>query len=334
MTIQTDVIETGPTDSDAVAALVAQMTKGKPSTPEADEDDEDQDIPEDEDNDPSEDEETEDDDDSDDQDEDEDEESEDEGEEPEPAKPAEVSDDTVLSIVVDGEAQEFTVGSLKRLAGQEASLTRKSQEADLVGQRAAVTLQGALETVVEDLRPYEGVDWVLEGQRMDPDEFAWHREQFTRLSDRYNTIIGNAQALEQTVSTRKAAAIQEQAVEAVKVLSDPTTGIPGWSDALYDDILAFAVEAGLPENEVAEITNPQVIKIINDARLYRSAKKAAGTKVDLTPKKVRKGSGAETPASNPERRQAALEKKIASGTATDADAQAALMGRWGVKPRR
>lgn len=333
MTIPTDVIDTGSTDDNAVAALVAQMTSGKTSTPEADEDEEDQDVAEDEDNDPSDDEDN--DDDSDDQDEDADEESEEEAEEPaEAAKPAEVSDDTVLSIVVDGEAQEFTVGSLKRLAGQEASLTRKSQEADIVGQRAAVTLQGALESVVEDLQPYEGVDWVLEGQRMDPEEFAWHREQFTRLSNRYNTILGNAQALEQTISTRKDAAIREQAVEAVKVLSDPTTGIPGWSDALYDDILAFAVEAGLPENEVAEITNPQVIKIINDARLYRTAQKAAGTKVDLTPKKVRKGSGSEAPASSPERRQATLEKKIASGTATDAEAQAALMGRWGVKPRR
>jgi len=331
MTIQTDVIDTGSSDESAVAALLAQMGASKTSNrAEADEDPDDEEI--DGEVAPEDDEENEDpdDDDNEDGDENEDEEGE---EEPAPAAP-EISDDTVLSVVVDGEAQEFTVGSLKRLAGQEASLTRKSQEADIVGQRAAVTLQGALEAVIEDLQPYEGVDWVLEGQRMDPEEFAWHREQYTRLADRYSKIMGSAQSLEQTISARKAATIQAEAVEAVKVLSDPTTGIPGWSDEVYDSILSFAVEAGLPENEVAEITNPNVIKIINDARLYRAAQKAAGTKVNLTPKRLRKSSGSETPGFAPERQQAALEKKLRAGVATDADAQAALMGRWGVKPRR
>lgn len=330
MSIQTDDIETGPSDNDAVAALVAKMAPPKGSAREADED------PSDDDGEPEHDldegEEPDEDSEGDEEgDEDEDQEGE-EGEEPAPAA-TEVTDDTVLSVVVNGEVQEVTIGSLKRLAGQEASLTRKSQEADLVGQRAAATLQGALETVIEDLAPYDGVDWVLEGQRMDPAEFEWHREQYNRLTDRYNRIIGNAQALEQTVSARKAAAIQEQAVEAVRVLSDPSTGIPGWSDALYDDILAFAVEAGLPEDEVAEITNPQVIKIINDARLYRAAQKAGGKKVNLTPTRVRKASGIEKPGISQERQQAALEKKIKSGIATDDDAAAALLGRWGVKRR-
>lgn len=333
MTIQTDVIDTGTSDEDAVAALVAKMapSKNRARDPEPEEDDEDEDDQEIE----NDDDEASDDDQDDEDEEDDDSESDDDEEEQEekPAASTEITDDAVVSVVVNGEAQEITIGSLKRLAGQEASLTRKSQEADLVGQRAAVTLQGALETVIEDLAPYEGVDWVLEGQRMDPEEFAWHREQYTRLSERYNRIIGNAQALEQTISARKASAIQAEAVEAVKVLSDPTTGIPGWSDELYDDILAFAVEAGLPEDEVAEITNPQVIKIINDARLYRQAKKAGGTKVNLTPKRVRKGSGEEAPSAAPERRQASLEKKIKSGTATDDDAIAALVGRWGVKRR-
>lgn len=329
MTIQTDVIDTGPSDDDAVAALVAKMapSKNQDRAPEPEEDDEEDDDHEIDDEEAS-------DDDQDDQDDDgSDSEDDEEEQDDKPAASTEIADDAVVSVVVNGEAQEITIGSLKRLAGQEASLTRKSQEADLVGQRAAVTLQGALEAVVEDLRPYEGVDWVLEGQRMDPEEFAWHREQYTRLSERYNRIIGNAQALEQTISARKAQSIQAEAVEAVKVLSDPTTGIPGWSDELYDDILAFAVEAGLPEDEVAEITNPQVIKIINDARLYRAAQKAGGTKLNLTPKRIRKGSGEEAPVATSERRQAALEKKIKSGTASDDDAVAALLGRWSVKRR-
>src|SRR3546814_1978025 len=44
-------------------------------------------------------------------------------------------DDAVVKVVVDGEETEVTVGSLKRLAGQEAALTRKSQEVEVVGGR-------------------------------------------------------------------------------------------------------------------------------------------------------------------------------------------------------
>jgi hypothetical protein len=40
----------------------------------------------------------------------------------------EIKDDHKFKVTVDGEEREFTLGSLKRLAGQEASLTRKSQE--------------------------------------------------------------------------------------------------------------------------------------------------------------------------------------------------------------
>lgn len=336
MSIPTDDTNTGPTDDDAVAALMSSMVP-KAAPAEADDaeegegDDEGRPDPEDEDDG---------DEGRDDEDEDQDGEDEDEdGEEGDDApageqKPTvEVNDDTKLTVVVDGEEQEVTVGSLKRLAGQEAALTRKSQEADVVGRRAAVVLQGSLETVLEDLDPYKDVDWVLESRRMEPEEFEWHRENFTKLQGRYQKIVTQAQALEANATAQRQLQLQHQAAEAVRVLSDPKTGIPGWSDQVYDDILAFAVEAGLPENEVAEITNPEVIKIINDARLYRQARKAAPEKVNLTPKRVKKGAGVEKIAAVPERTQKALEKKLQTGRATDDDAVAALMGRWGVKGR-
>jgi hypothetical protein len=135
------------------------------------------------------------------------------------------------------------------------------------------------------------------------------------------------------LTARKQASLQREAVEAVKVLSDPTTGIKGWNDELYDEILSFAVSAGLPQDEVAQIVNPNVIKLINDARLYRKAQSATAEKVNLTPKRVRKGGGSETITEGSAKAQKALERKVRSGTASDDDAVAALMGRWGVKQR-
>src|SRR3546814_18614649 len=69
-------------------------------------------------------------------------------------------DDAVVKVVVDGEETEVTVGSLKRLAGQEAALTRKSQEVEVVGGRAALMIQGAIEVVLEELAPYKAIDWL------------------------------------------------------------------------------------------------------------------------------------------------------------------------------
>lgn len=330
MSIQADDTSTGLSDADAIAALTGALTdKAQAKTPDPEEDEDDEDLEDDQDPADIDDDEEPEDEDGDDAEEEED----DEDDEGAAVSPAPVADDAVVKVVVDGVEQELTVGSLKRLAGQEAALTRKSQEADLVGQRAAATIQGALEIVLSDLSAYADVDWVLEGSRMDPEEFEWHRQQYQGLIARRDKLVSGAKNLETTMTARQQERLQQEAVQAVQVLSDPTTGIPGWSDELYGEILDFAVEAGLPEEDVVNITNPSVIKLINDARLFRKGQKAAAEKVNLTPKRVRRpGSGAAIPAAEDKKQQAVM-KKLRSGRATDDDAMAALMGRWGVKAR-
>lgn len=327
-------MNTGPSDDDAMASLMASMLPEGGKDPEEDEGDEGpeeddeggEELPEDAD-DADEDEGDDEGDEGDEEDGEDDEDGEDEAN----SQAAAVADDAVVSVVVDGQAQDFTVGQLKRLAGQEASLTRKSQEADLVGQRAASVLQGSLGLIMEDLEPYKNVDWVLEGQRMDPEEFEWHRSNYNRLQGRYEQLVGAAQQLGEQAEERHNSSLKEQAVEAVKVLSDPTNGIQGFGPEMYQDIVKFAVDAGLPEDDVSQIVNPNVLKIINDARLYRQAKKATGKKVSMAPKRVRKQGGSEAIQEGGKRSQKRLERKVLSGQGSDDDAQALLLGRWGLK---
>lgn len=332
MSIPSDDNDAGMTDDAAVAALMGnladrQAANQAPEDGADDEDLEDEEIEE------EFDEELDEEDLEEDEEEDEDDLDDEEEDAGEPAGAAAVADDAVVSVVVDGVAQEFTVGNLKRLAGQEAALTRKSQEADLVGQRAAATLQGALDIVLEDLAGYANVDWVLEQSRMDPEDFQWHREQFTTLMARRDRLVGGAQNLQQQNEARQAERVQAEAQKAIQALTDPATGIAGWNDDLYADILDFAVEAGLPEDDVATITNPTVIKLINDARLYRQGQKAAAKKVNLTPRRVRKGGSAEPHNVSTDKAQKARMQKLQSGQGTDDDAIAALVGRWNVKGR-
>lgn len=243
-----------------------------------------------------------------------------------PAAAAVPADDAVVKVTVNGEETEVTIGSLKRLAGQEATLTRKSQEADAVGGRAALLIQGALETIAEDLAPYDGFDWILASHEMEPEEFKWHRENYTRNETRYNALIKQAGEFETTIKARQEAATQEQATAAhTELVAD----VPGWSDKLYGDILKYGVSQGLEADDVANIANAKVIKLLHKAMLHDTAATAVAKKVNLTPARVKATATVdEAQGSAPSRQQRTLEKKMASGRATDDDAVALLMGRW------
>lgn len=56
------------------------------------------------------------------------EEGDEEGDDKDEGSTVEVKDEHKFKVTVDGEEREFSLGQLKRLAGQEAALTRKSQE--------------------------------------------------------------------------------------------------------------------------------------------------------------------------------------------------------------
>jgi hypothetical protein len=257
---------------------------------------------------------------------------EEEGEdEPEaPATPAPTADDAVVKVVVNGEETEVTVGSLKRLAGQEATLTRKSQEADAVGGRAALLIQGALDTVSEDLEPYKDIDWLVAQQEMEPEEFKWHRENFSRNKARFDGLIKQAGEFEQVVAARAKAATAEQAREAQVELN---ADVPGWGDQLYGEIMSYAVSQGLAQEDVASIANAKVIKLLHKAMQHDNATAAVVKKVNATPARVKRPSGSDeapAPGAN-SKQQRKLEQKMASGRATDDDAVALLMGRWKAK---
>ncbi len=243
-----------------------------------------------------------------------------------PAAPA-IDDAAEVEVTVNGEAQRFTIGSLKRLAGQEAALTQKSQEAELVGGRAAAALQAAIEAVQEDMAPYADVDWLVLQNQLEPAEFEWHRENARKAHEKYSKLVGAAQGFEQVVGERKQAETIRAAKACIADLTDPKTGIPGWDDKLYGEIMAYGAEAGLPRDEVAQITNPTVIRLLRKAMLYDRGQKVATKKVKDAPTKVIKGGARQDPASKTIAAKKAVRRLAQSGS--EDDAVAALLGRWG-----
>ena len=62
---------------------------------------------------------------------------------------------------------------------------------------------------------------------------------------------------------------KEQAAEAVKVLQKE---IPDWNNNLYNDIRSYAISNGLPEDAVNQIVDPNVIMLINKAKMFDQTK--------------------------------------------------------------
>lgn len=330
-TTPNEPIDTGLSDGDAVAALMEGMSS--PSSDEGEGPDEEDEGDEDgEGTAPPLDDEGEGPDDEDGGDEGDEEGADDDGEQggtdPQTPVAAPVADDAVLKVSIDGEERDFTVAQLKGFAANEAATTAKSEQADLLGGRAAAAIQHAMATITEDLADYEGLDWTLAGTQLEPEEFAWHRERFNGLIAKRDRVLKAAQDFTGTMEAAHNERRAAEAKEAVKVLK---SDIPDWSDTLYGEILNYGVTAGLAANEVGNITSPAVIKLMHKAMLYDKGKAAVAKKVNQTPSNVRKAGGREAVPDNATRRTSALTKKLQSGQGTDKDAMALLLNGWGIK---
>lgn len=272
---------------------------------------------------------------------DEDEEEADDTEEPDekPKKVVEASEDAVVKIKVDGQEVTATVKDLKRLYGQEASLTRKSQEAAETKKRADETmvkhvagLENLLNRAREQAAPYANINFLA--LTKDPNVSP---EELSALSDAANRAFDNVRYLEQeldgvvrTAQEQRQQQMMVMAREAVKTLSDPKTGIPGWNEQMYNDIRKFAVETGMNEQVVNELVDPVAFKVLHMAMQYQKGKSAVTKtkKIDKTPKRFIKGTPDEVVKKSKGDPKREVFKRLKSSGSVD-DAADAFLAQWG-----
>ena len=271
---------------DAADAILSRWEDGETLS---DEDQEATDEPREEDEDETSEDQSEIQDDNDEQTEDEDDEDPDqeESEEPETDEEDEVElsgidDDTQVEIIVDGETQRVSIAALKRLHGQEASLTRKSQDlaatrkqADAALQKADISYQKLLQRAEARAKPYSEVDMLVASRQMDADDFAKLRAEAKDAEDNLKFLKEEADAFYRDAQDQQKVLHQQAASECVKVLQSQ---MPDWGNDLYNDIRSYAVSQGLPQEQVDQYVDPQVIMLLNKARLYDQTKATAETK--------------------------------------------------------
>jgi hypothetical protein len=250
------------------------------------------------------------------------------------------SEDAYVKIKVDGEEREASIKDLKRLYGQEAALTRKSQEAAEIRKQAETAgamhvagLEAMLNMARKEAEPYANLNFLA--LTKDPDI---SKEELEALSNAAQTSFEKVKFLESELDgvikhheTTRREQMVAQAKETHKLLSDPKTGIEGWGEPLYNDIRKFAIEQGLDQRYVNEIVDPVGIKIIHMAMQYAKGKKAVSTqnmkKVDKSPKKIVKGQSAEAVGKGKTIKKDAAIKKLQQSGSVD-DAAEAFLARW------
>jgi hypothetical protein len=253
------------------------------------------------------------------------------------------SDDAYVKIKVDGKEVEASIKDLKRLYGQEAALTRKSQEAadirkqaETAGAMHVAGLEAMLNMAKKEAEPYAKLNFLA--LTKDPNIT---QEELEALSNAAQSSYEKVRFLESELDgvikhhekTRRDQ-MMTQAKETHKALSDPKTGIEGWGETLYNDIRQFAMEQGLEKRFVDEIVDPVGIKIIHMAMQYAKGKKAVSgksmKKVDKSPKKIVKGQSADTVGKGKAIKKDAAIKRLQHSGSVD-DAAEAFLARWSDK---
>jgi hypothetical protein len=242
-------------------------------------------------------------------------------------------DDAEVSYTVDGVEHKASVKELKRLAGQEASLTRKSQEV------AAKTKEvedvrslhiAALNTLVqraEDAyKPYAEIDWLVASKEMTPEDFAAVRAEAQNSYANYKFLTEELGGQMQAVADESTKSFQVKSTECIATLTDPTTGIEGWGEPMYNEVRDYAVKSGLKVAVFNQITDASAIKLIHKAMSFDNIKAVATTKKATSAKKVMKSSGNSTTAKNTPSEKSAMAKLKASGKSEDA--ANVFLSRW------
>ena len=248
-----------------------------------------------------------------------------------------VDDDNVkVKIKVGDEELSASIKDLKRLYGQEAALTKKSQEVaqkrkevEDQGSYHLLGLQKLYERAVERYKPYSEIDMLVASKQMDAEELTILRQEAAKAYEDVRFLDQELRGFAQSVEQQRQKMIVEQAKVAVEVLKDPEKGIPNFSPEVYNDILKYAIDNGMPADAANRIVDPLVIKTLWKAMAYDKGKTVATVKKSKSPTKVLKSkTNVTTQKFTKSGETKALQSLRKSGSRDDA--ANAFLSRWGV----
>lgn len=241
-------------------------------------------------------------------------------------------EDPEFDVKVGEETRKAKLSDLKRLYGQEASLTQKSQVIAELRTRAeadATVATTALNRMVEkantEWEPYSKLDFMALSVKMDPDDFAALRQEAGRAWTNKQFFETELGGIQQANAERQAVTHRERAAATVAELTDPEKGIKGWGPDMYGELMTYAEANGMPQATARTIIEAPALRIMHKAMLYDRAQAAAKKAVKAAPAKptvaLKPGSSSAGDAKGGTFKDA-LSKQRSAGGSLDATAEA------------
>lgn len=247
------------------------------------------------------------------------------------------NDEAVVKVAVNGEELEVSVKDLKRLYGQEQSLTHKSmelanrrKEAEEVGSYYASGLARLVQMAEEEYAPYANIDFLSAAKdpNISSEELRALREEAQTKYQKYQFLTQELGNYTQQQTQQRAYMMHQQASATIQELTDPEKGIPNWGPQLYEEVGNYAVSKGMSPEAYAAILDAPSLRVIYEAYRYDKAKKVATQKKASAPKSVLKSTATpDTARFDNDKSKAAMSKLSKSGSRDDA--VTAILARWG-----
>ncbi len=191
-------------------------------------------------------------------------------------------DDDLVKIKSGDEEFEVPVSDLKRLYGQEAKITRQSQQvtkelstAKDASEKYLVALTSLSKRNEERLAIYNGVDFKAKKEEMDP--AVWTLYESTAMD-----LVRERQFFDKKIdefvklSTEKNDEVFRQ--RSSKCLEALQEDVPEWDNDLYNNLRTYAVNGGMDQAIVDKLIDPAAWKIVHKAYQFDNARKKAMTK--------------------------------------------------------
>lgn len=267
---------------------------------------------------------------------------EEETEEEEAPAPTKAGDDALVVVKVGDQEHEVKVADLKRLYGQEAALTQRSQEAALQRQRADHQAQLAAQKLGAMVQRAQARLEAVSGPHMDVALLArdpsistetlraLKKEQEEAQRD-LEFLQGEQLELHQAVSQETQARHQESAKRAFMAISDPASPvhIPDFKSK-YQPLMQYGVSQGIPQTAMLAATDPVLFKLLDKAMAHDQGKTASQKikvkpKVPTLPKQSQRAGSGDDDGPVMDRSRA---MKTLRNTGRVDDAAAAFLAKW------
>jgi hypothetical protein len=258
----------------------------------------------------------------------------DEGEvdEKEPVKKGKTLDDEAkVKIKVDDEELEVSVKDLKRLYGQEAALTKKSQqvasqrkEVEAANQKAAAQIDRIYQKAAARWEPYSKIDMLVASKQLDAESFTALRAEAQAAWDDFRFITQEVDTFVANANEQRQQAMKAAAVDAVKTLQEK---LPGWNQKVYDEVRSYGIDKGLAPEVINNMVDANALLIIHKAMQFDKAKSVVTKKVNNTPKKVLKTTKAVTSNDAKVDKTTKAKQRLKTSGSTD-DAADLFLARW------